>query len=79
MFESAAGIIRDNGGLWGMETVIPAQAGIRRRLDGKGLVFSVPFGIPAYAGMTVGGRPGRTVESLGRTAEIARQIRPGVV
>ena len=39
-------------------TVIPAQAGIRRRRDSNGLVFSVPFGIPAYAGMTVGGPPG---------------------
>ena len=48
-------------------TVIPAQAGIRRRVEGKGLVFSVPFGIPAYAGMTVGAA-GKTVEvSPGRT------------
>ena len=33
---------------------VERRAGIRRRLDGKGLVFSVPCGIPAYAGMTVG-------------------------
>ena len=39
-----------------LSTVIPAYAGIRRR-DGKGLVFSVPFGVPAYAGMTVERRP----------------------
>ena len=38
-----------------LSTVIPAQAGTRRRLEGKGLVFSIPFGIPAYAGRTVGG------------------------
>ena len=40
-------------------TVIPAYAGIRRRLDINGLVFSVPFWIPAYAGMTVAGRESR--------------------
>jgi len=40
-----------DGGSGGPPTVLPAQAGIRRPLDGKGLAFSVPFGIPAYAGM----------------------------
>ena len=45
------------------------RAGIRRR-DGKGLVFSVPFGVPAYAGMTVGaGNDGR--EAAGMTVERA--------
>ena len=35
------------------QTGLPAYAGIRRRLDGKGLVFGNTVGIPAYAGMTV--------------------------
>ena len=36
-------------GIW---TTVAAEAG--GGLDGKGLVFSVPFGIPACAGRTVG-------------------------
>ena len=39
----------------GPATVIPAQAGISRSADSNEIVFSVPFWIPAYAGMTVTG------------------------
>ena len=62
-----AALYRHSGGY---PTVIPAQAGIRRRLDGKGLVFSVPVRIPAYAGRTVGAA-GRTVVAAGRTVEVS--------
>ena len=45
------------------------------RRDGDGLVFSVPFGVPACAGMTVGaGNDGR---KGGKTVERARELREG--
>ena len=53
--ESRGGLTRLRHYKAAVFTVIPAYAGIRRRWGGKGLVFSVPFGIPAYAGMTVKG------------------------
>ena len=55
-----------DGGRTVVPTVIPAQAGIRRR-DGNGLGFSLPFWIPAYAG--------RTVERAGMTVERRREGR----